>query len=299
MQLLKTAIVVVLIGLSICCKKKDTNSGLVANITSSIQLKAYLPNQLSSSSGLCFTNNKLYTFNDSGNPPELYAIDTSTGKIVQTILITNYPNVDWEDITADDNYIYIGDFGNNNGNRKDLKILRVKKSDINKPEAFLSVQAEAIQYVYADQNTFTINTNTNYDCEAMISVDTCLYLFTKNRGDDKTRLYCLPKQPGNYFISPITTYNCQGKITGADFNDSTKEIALIGYENKKLNSFILLLNNFKDNNFFNGSVQRIKIGNDTTDWQTEGICFITSQHLFISCETSQTSLAGLFSMQNK
>ena len=36
-------------------------------------------------------------------------------------------NVDWEDITQDETHIYIADFGNNNGNRTDLKIYKILK----------------------------------------------------------------------------------------------------------------------------------------------------------------------------
>ena len=97
----------------------------------SIKLKCVLPKILKESSGLCYTDGNLWTFGDSGNPNEIFKIDSSTGIILQTVQIDNFPNIDWEDITADSSFIYIGDFGNNNGNRTDLKIIRIKKTDLN------------------------------------------------------------------------------------------------------------------------------------------------------------------------
>jgi hypothetical protein len=297
MKNLKTAIILVLIGISICCIKKENNSGFIGNQNVIVSKRSSLDTVLSSSSGLCYTNNKLFTFNDSGNPADLYQIDSTTGAIKQIIHITNYPNIDWEDITADETYIYIGDFGNNNGNRKNLRVLKIRKSDINTNTFEINVLATAIGFEYADQKTFSTNKNNNYDCEAMINVDSCLYLFTKNRGDEKTRMYKLSKTQTNQNISPIIIYDCKGKITGADYDSTTKEVALIGYENKKQNSFLLFLTKYKKNNFFNGSIKRITIGKANKDWQTEGICYVSPQHLLFSCETSENNKAGLYSIE--
>jgi len=297
MKDLKAAIILILIGLSICCIKKENNSGFIINKNIVISKKCALDTLLSSSSGLCYTNNKLFTFNDSGNAADLYQIDSATGKIKQIIHITNYPNIDWEDITADETYIYIGDFGNNKGNRKNLRVLKIRKQDINTNAFEINVSANAISFNYADQKTFSINKNNNYDCEAMISVDSCLYIFTKNRGDEKTRLYKLSKIQNFQSISPIRIYDCKGKITGADYNPTTKEVVLIGYENQKQNAFLLFLSKYKNNKFFNGSIKRVTIGKANKDWQTEGICYVSPQHLLLSCETSKTNNAGLYSIE--
>jgi hypothetical protein len=100
----------------------------VSSVT--VGLKHTLPAILKESSGLCYTNGKLWTFGDSGNPNEIFSIDSSTGAILQTVVVDNFPNTDWEDITADSSYIYMGDFGNNDGDRRHLKIMRISKQDI-------------------------------------------------------------------------------------------------------------------------------------------------------------------------
>ena len=91
-------------------------------------LKYLLPDEVDENSGLAYLNGKLWTINDSGGLPVLYALDTTNGQIVQRIAIANAVNIDWESLADDDQYIYIGDFGNNSGNRDDLSIYRVLKS---------------------------------------------------------------------------------------------------------------------------------------------------------------------------
>jgi hypothetical protein len=244
---------------------------------------------------LCYTDGQLWSFGDSGNPNNIYKIDTSTGGVLQTVTIANYPNVDWEDITADALYIYIGDFGNNSGDRTDLKILRIKKSDLMNAS---SVNAEAINFSYTDQTDFTANDNSNFDCESLLVIHDSLYIFTKDAGDLKTRCYKMPAIPGTYALSPFTTFDSQGKITAAAYNPDTKEVALLGYMNKKVQPFIWLLNGYTADNFFSGTTKRFNIGNQS-DWQTEGLDYITPGRLFMSCESSTSHAATLYYVQKE
>ena len=261
-----------------------------------VGLKCVLPKILKESSGLCYTNGNLWTFGDSGNPNEIFKIDSATGAILQTVEIENFPNVDWEDMTADSSYIYIGDFGNNNGNRSDLKIIRIKKTDLNVQGTFLKVQGEAIHIIYADQANFARVRSTDYDCESLISIGQFLYLFSKDGIDLKTRCYKISNLPGTYRVSPISTFNTKGKITAAAFNPVTKEIALLGYMNKKVGSFIWFLNGYQNDDFFGGRNTRITIGS-AKDWQTEGLDYISANRLFMSCESSKSQTASLYFVQ--
>ena len=259
-------------------------------------LKVNIPT-VSENSGIEWVNGSLYAFGDSGNPPTIFKLDTITGGIKQSIKVTNYENTDWEDITADADYIYIGDFGNNDGLRKDLRVLKIPKSQfINDTNSTISVTAQVINFSYTDQVSFEKDKNTNFDCEAFISCGDSLYLFTKNRGDFKTRVYSLPKISGTYKVSPYANYNVNGKITGADYNPITKEVILVGYMNGSKNSFVWYLNNFQGTNFFSGNNRRFEIGNTNIAWQTEGIAFkddTKSGKIYISNETKETP-AGVY-----
>ena len=91
-----------------------------------------LPEETKETSGLLFFDSKIITHNDSGNNANLFEIDSLSGNLLRTISISNATNIDWEDITEDENHIYIADIGNNNGNRIDLKIYKILKSDFKK-----------------------------------------------------------------------------------------------------------------------------------------------------------------------
>ena len=261
-----------------------------------IGLKSVLPSALKESSGLCYTDGNLWTFGDGGNPNKIYKIDSSTGEILQTVEIENFQNIDWEDITADSTYIYIGDFGNNNGNRSDLRIIRIQKTDLNVQAANLKVNGEAINFSYSDQTNFDKASRTDFDCESVISIGHFLYVFSKDGIDFRTRCYKIPDQPGSYKVSPISSFDTQGKLTAATFNPVTREIALLGYTNKKLESFIWFLDDYHRDEFFGGKTGRYVIGAGK-DWQTEGLAYISSNRFFMSCETSKSQVASLYFVQ--
>ena len=243
--------------------------------------------KVSESSGVVLTDGYIWSHNDSGNSNQFYKIDTLTGNVVQTITVTNATNNDWEDITADADNIYLGDFGNNDGIRKNLNILKISKLQfINSNAATISVTAEFINFSYSDQVSFISSSTHNFDCESLMSISDSLYLFTKDRGDLQTRVYKLPKIAGTYVVSPYTSFNVGGLITGADYNPITNEVVLIGYLSSHKNSFLYYLSDFQNTLFFSGNKRRIELGNSINDWQTEGVTYSNSGKLFISCESS-------------
>jgi hypothetical protein len=198
------------------------NAQLVSGIT-------MLDPVLSESSGLLWLNDKVITHNDSGNEPALYELDTLSGMVTRKITVGNASNNDWEDLTADANFIYIGDFGNNDGNRTDLKIYRVAQYDywntLND-----TVFADTIRFNYADQFDFSNQAYANdFDCEAISVVGDSLYLFTKNWLNHETNVYVLPKLPGDYLAMRRDSLPVQGLVTSADFNEFSNRLVLCGY----------------------------------------------------------------------
>jgi hypothetical protein len=251
-----------------------------------------LPQDVRETSGLVFHNNLLWTHNDSNHQAILYALDTATAEVVQQVQIANGNNVDWEEITADETYLYIGDFGNNAGARKDLRIYRVGLDQL--PETGdASIQADIIEFSYPDQISFSRNRTHNFDCEAFIAFNEHLYLFSKNRGDQQTKLYRLPAQPGTYEAELLDVFDSKGLITGSAYNAQNNEIALIGYVNQIWTPFMWLLYDFEGDDFFGGNKRRIDLINLVTT-QTEGICYLDGKNLLISSEESPTFSARVF-----
>jgi len=193
-----------------------------------IQEIVALGSPLSESSGLIFINQKLITHNDSQGESALYELDSLTGQFDRKVIIENASNIDWEDLACDNDYIYIGDFGNNSGDRTDLIIYRISLQDYwNTPND--TVFADSILLSYANQTSFTNQQNaTNYDCEAITVIGDSLYLFSKNWLNQKTYVYVLPKDIGNYSLQIRDSIAVQGLITSADFNTVSNRLILTG-----------------------------------------------------------------------
>ena len=246
-----------------------------------------LPDEIDETSGLAFFNNGLWTLNDSGGEPVIYRIDTADGTIIQRIRIGNGTNVDWEDMTDDSLFVYVGDFGNNSGNRKDLKIYKVKKSDI-PAQGDATVQASIINFYYPDQphKKITKRRYNNFDCEAVMAVDDSLYLFSKDWQDQKTRVYALPKVPGDYAAALVDSFNVAGLVTAADYNQKDGEVVLLGYTNQSWIPFTWLLFDFKEHRFFSGNKRRIDMPNIMTT-QTEGFAYVNGKNAILSSERTR------------
>lgn len=248
-----------------------------------VTLITTLEYDLQESSGLIKVDDRLITHNDSNSEAKLYEINPSTGNISRTVSISNASNIDWEDICHDENYIYIGDFGNNNGNRTNLKIYRVSIADYLTNN---TVSADIIHFNYAEQTDFTANYNgTNYDAEALFCHEDKLYVFSKNWEDHKTDLYEIPNIPGNYSVNKKATFNIDGLITGADFVADTDKIILIGYYYS--DNFIVELNNFNFDDY-TSTPQRYSIDIPYgTSTQTEGITYVGNNTYYITSEKYQ------------
>lgn len=247
------------------------------------KVKYLLPQEIDETSGLALYNSRLWTINDSGGLPILYAFDTVTGQVLQRITVLNATNKDWEALADDDEFIYIGDFGNNSGNRDDLAVYRVKKSEI-PLQGHGSVNSEKITFTYSDYfGKIKKSRDNNYDCEAFIAKGEHLYLFSKNYGDQQSKLYQLAKEPGDYTASLITTFNTSGLITGADINTHSNEITLMGYVNQSWIPFTWLLFDFEGDNFFSGNKRRIDLPNMVAT-QTEAIVYTVGKNEIFTSE---------------
>ncbi|WP_435416625.1 T9SS type A sorting domain-containing protein [Polaribacter aestuariivivens] len=192
------------------------NSVFAQNEISNFKEKFDLPNQVKETSGLLFFNGKIITHNDSGDSANLYEIDSLNGSLLRTVSISNASNIDWEDITEDESHLYIGDIGNNNGNRNDLTIYKVLKSDFKNNT---SVTAEIISFTYEDQTDFTNKPNSsNFDAETIVVFGESILIFTKNWANFETNVYEIPKLEGNYSAKKVSTANVEGLITGGSYN---------------------------------------------------------------------------------
>lgn len=257
-----------------------------------LEVQTYLDDKVHETSGLIYLEGRLITHNDSGGEAKLYELDIETGDVVREVVLENAVNKDWEDICYDDNYIYIGDFGNNSNTRTDLKIYRISREDYFDSDI---VTADIISFNYNDQTDFTyVEFEAEYDSEALISLGDSLYIFTKNWLNKISYVYPLPKTPGNYELIKIDSVDAGGVITGADICSVTGEIVLIGHI---FSPFIVSISDYVGNDFTQGNVQikhlQIPTGNS---FQTEGIAIINPNLYYISAEENDFGPAVLYKL---
>ena len=270
-------------------------SGLYTGNYSFEKLKV-LPSVLDESSGLILFDRLGWSFNDSGNEPLLYGFDLKSGNILRQVRL-DAVNTDWEDITQDNENIYVGNFGNNDGDRKDLKIYIVRKNNLTDPNV-VKVSCDSIEYTYADQENFIpAHFNNSYDCEAFVAYNDSLYLFTKDWVNEITTLYTIPATPGKFVARHVTTFNTGGLVTGADLDAADSLLVFSGYS-KELLPFCYVFYGFSGSHFFNGKHRKINLS-DYWGSQTEGIAIQNKDSLYFTSENSIASSQSLFLLKFK
>lgn len=236
-----------------------------------------LNDSIQETSGLNFFNGKLYTFNDSGNPAELYEIDKTSGKILNT-LKTNVENKDWEALANDGKNLYIGDFGNNAGARKDLKIYKIPFQN----NQLSNDSLKTISFHYPEQQDFTPkNINTDFDLESMIYLNGKIHIFTKEWASKSTTHYTLdPNNFENQEAQKVETFKTGFMISDAYYYD--KKLFVVGYT-KKTEVFLMIFNESEPGIFFKENPRKLYLGSALTVGQIEGIA-VDEKGIYISGE---------------
>ena len=245
-----------------------------------------LPAQLSESSGLVRDPSGIFwSHNDSDNDPVLLGFNLE-GHIIQTIEITNSPNIDWEDLSLVNDTFIICDCGNNLNTRNNLKILKVPMGSLIPGSNFR--EAEIINFSCLEQTAFPPKPQQlHFDLEAMACTADSIYLFSKNRTqpcDGLTYQYVMPNRVGNYpllerqgyFYSGVTKF--ADWVTGAALN-ARGDLALLTA------SKIILFHNFKKKPRIQGQAEIFKYNGNS---QLEAIYWNDTCSLWITDEDNVT-----------
>ena len=237
-----------------------------------------LPKVINETSGLEIINEVFITHNDSGGEPSLYFFNLN-GEIINSIKLEEESfweiyNTDWEDITADKDYIFIADTGNNFGNRDNLNIIKVRTSDF-------SVESK-IDISYEDQQTFLPRPKHKYDAEALFLIEDKIAVLSKDRSNLFTDLYLIDKESisKQVLVSEIT-FNVNSLISGGDYNKDISLLALVGY-NSKGNQFLIVFEDFNLENLAEKKFRKFKIPLERA--QIEAIKIIDNNTFWITSE---------------
>jgi hypothetical protein len=237
-----------------------------------------LPKIINETSGLEILNEVFITHNDSGGEPSLYFFNLN-GEIINSIKLEEESfwqiyNNDWEDITADEDYIYIADTGNNFGNRDNLNIIKVKTTDF-------SIDSK-IDISYKDQQTFLPRPKHKYDAEALFLIEDKIAVLSKDRDNLFTDLYLIDKESNSkQVLESKITYNVNSLITGGDYNKDMSLLALVSY-NSKGSQFLILFEDFNLETLAEKEFRKFKIPLERA--QIEAIKIIDDKTFWITSE---------------
>lgn len=272
-------------------------TGLLAILTSSAcaqlaltpyaQIKA---KAIDESSGIVKSRqfeNVYWTHNDSGDSARIFAI-TRNGESIRNgwakqndepyegIPIGDALNIDWEDISTDDQgNLIIAACGNNDNARRDLALYVVPEPD---PTKIWKIRArQRINFHYPDQKEFPHPDKMDFDCEALFYASGKHYLVSKNRSSPETKLYRLDAHEP-YISSPLTlisAFNLRGQATAADASPDGKMLAVLTYT-----SCWIFVKPVGSDNYFAGKAYYKTFYAK----QCEAICWDDEQTLIISNE---------------
>jgi hypothetical protein len=201
-------------------------------------------------------SNTFWVHNDSGDSARIFAI-TEDGKSIlptyskftsygdepekgkeqwQGFEVLNAKNIDWEDIAADENYLYIADTGNNFNKRRDLGIYLISKID---PTASTrSAVIEHLPVAYPEQSGSSAREK-HFDAESLFVDHGTIYLITKHRsgllGLDYERGANLYRLDTRFTDKPNMLHQIDSNAaifaaTGADLSPDGKTLAVISLE---------------------------------------------------------------------
>ena len=241
----------------------------------------YVPETVNETSGLFYFDGELVTQNDSGGENRLYVLDTLGGEIKRSIAVPGSVNRDWEALTVSDGKLYIGDFGNNSGLRKDLTIYI---ADLSSLPASLPV-ADSIRFRYPEQTVFEKKgRNHDFDCEAMVVFRDSVYLYSKGWADGFTTIRTLPARPGEYAARTRSRFDAGGLVTDAAFDAQRNLLVWVGYslESQILQPFVWLFHT--DHPAKINRTDGVRVTPDPAFTQVEGVAILPSGKLAITAE---------------
>ncbi|MFN8206529.1 MAG: hypothetical protein U0T82_03880 [Bacteroidales bacterium] len=279
-----SVVLLVLIVISWSSNHTDySENKLYDSLTCPERLPFFLPDELQETSGLVWFDSLLWTINYSGNEPLVFGFNPGDGHILRTARLMNATNEDWEELTIDDKYLFVGDIGNNDGSRHNLCIYRVPLQNLHRDGSF-GVQSEKIEFSYASQENFTYTPfKTPWDAESFLVYNDTVFVFTKDWVEEGSNVFVFPSLPGLHLALQSNTLKIEGLLTGASSDSKTGSVIFCGYH--EYQPFISITNWNEIRSETNPGLEKI-ICDSLYGIQTEGIAIAPDDILYLSSENS-------------
>ena len=180
--------------------------------------------KISESSGLVASRQYpgvFWTHNDGGGGKKqsLYAI-TREGRSISECLVVGILLWDWEDLAIDEqNRLYLGDVGNNEGKRREIAVHQVQEPDPKAGVLFLQAQRSwTLRYPGA-----------HFDCESLFIWRDYGYVVSKVLKDARAQIFRFPlsASTGPVVLELVATTKVESPVTGADLSPDGRLLALV------------------------------------------------------------------------
>jgi len=251
-----------------------------------IDSEIMLPQELAEISGMAIIGNTVFAINDSGNGNFLFTFDLNTGKLIQTYRLRGMLNNDWEELAIYNDHLYIGDFGNNFGNRKNLGIYRIHIDSLGLAGATVGITGIAYKDQIINKSRYSKHP---WDCEAMIVSESGISCFTKERDSLYTSLYKPAEGQSDNLMSPMDRFRAEMLVTGACFDKDGQKLYLCGYLN---NETYLLVFRDAEKPVFTDSYKHYHI-HGLKNTQVESI-LIRDNYLYLASERTRQKKQMLY-----
>jgi hypothetical protein len=162
----------------------------------------------------------LWTHNDSGHAPILFAV-TRTGQSVAQFPISGVEVADWEDIDLDNaGNLYIADIGNNDRNRQEIVVYRVREPHTRRTNTTVTVtKTWRLRYPEAP-----------FDAESFFVSGSYGYIISKDLASNGAPLYRFPllvRPPESIVLEPYGVLPVERAPTGADLSGNRRRLTII------------------------------------------------------------------------
>lgn len=201
-----------------------------------------------------------WVHNDSGNPPALFAV-RADGSLIREYVVAA-PNVDWEDIAADDQgHLYLADTGNNN-NRLPVRAVYV----LDEPDPAAAGPTPALKVKTATYYRFP--EEGRFDAEGLVIVGGRALIFAKTKDGREAEVYSVPLDPPAPLIRPavpIRAGTLKGflePVTGASLTADGRRLVVCSLRSVGV---------FQADD--SGGWTPVSLRGFTSDDQVEGVCW--------------------------
>ena len=228
-------------------------------------------NEASGIAASLYVPDAYWVHNDSGDKAIIFLCNTYTGETLNSGLVENAKNKDWEDMSSfrinGKSYLIIGDTGDNARKRSQYQIYIMEEP----------APGTIGPFPYLNKIKFTYQGGKSHNCES-VAVDLTeskIYLFTKTGDPDKSELYSLPlsiKQESE--TVQIAKFEAAPKVksaTGMDISPDGLRAIVVTNKNNECRAF--QFTKLPDETWAEGFLRTPKVFNTPIRPTYEAICY--------------------------